>query len=94
MFVRTTVRCSLCLPFIQGLRNDFKDAMDKLDQEYLDQLAKHEVRRVFEVHTKHLFRDTSFFYLSTDLINGVSPFFFVCLYNFVVERLIRAHAHT
>ena len=27
----------------QGLRNDFKDAMDKLDQEYLDQLAKHEV---------------------------------------------------
>ena len=28
---------------MQGLRNDFKDAMDKLDQEYLDQLAKHEV---------------------------------------------------
>lgn len=26
------------------MRNDFKDAMDKLDQEYLDQLAKHEVR--------------------------------------------------
>ena len=29
---------------MQGMRNDFKDAMDKLDQEYLDQLAKHEVR--------------------------------------------------
>ena len=27
----------------QGLRNDFKDAFDKLDQEYLDQLAKQEV---------------------------------------------------
>ena len=31
------------LSLAQGLRNDFKDAMDKLDQEYLDQLAKHEV---------------------------------------------------
>jgi len=29
--------------FSQGLRNDFKDAFDKLDQEYLDQLAKQEV---------------------------------------------------
>ena len=28
---------------LQGLRNDFKDAFDKLDQEYLDQLAKQEV---------------------------------------------------
>ena len=33
----------LVCPFLQGLRNDFKDAFDKLDQEYLDQLAKQEV---------------------------------------------------
>ena len=29
--------------FSQGLRNDLKDAMDKLDQEYLTQLAMQQV---------------------------------------------------
>ena len=32
------------------MRNDFKDAMDKLDQEYLDQLAKHEVCIIIHTH--------------------------------------------
>ena len=27
----------------QGFRNDFKDALDKLDHEYIDQLARQEV---------------------------------------------------
>lgn len=31
--------CSL----LQGLRNDFKDALDKIDADYLTQLAKQEV---------------------------------------------------
>ena len=29
--------------FLQGLRNDFKDALDKIDADYLTQLAKQEV---------------------------------------------------
>ena len=29
---------------VQGLRNDLKDAMDKLDQEYLTQIAMQQVK--------------------------------------------------
>ena len=36
--------------FSQGLRNDLKDAMDKLDQEYLTQLALQQVHMLY-THT-------------------------------------------
>ena len=34
---------AIVFDFSQGLRNDLKDAMDKLDQEYLTQLAMQQV---------------------------------------------------
>ena len=32
--------CVTVAHYTQGLRNDFQDAMEKIDQEYLDDLAK------------------------------------------------------
>ena len=37
----------------QGLRNDLKDAMDKLDQEYLTQLALQQVHMMY-THKSHV----------------------------------------
>ena len=41
--VRLLLYSAIVCDFSQGLRNDLKDAMDKLDQEYLTQLAMQQV---------------------------------------------------
>ena len=50
LFQWLSARCYCCVLYIlQGLRNDLKDAMDKLDQEYLTQIAMQQVcYHVFE----------------------------------------------
>ena len=40
---------------IKGLRNDYKAALDRLDQEELDSLAKHEVLYMYTNITGHKF---------------------------------------